>query len=830
MTSSIVLRYLRNDLRRNRGVAIALLVVMMLSAFLMASGAMVLERVSGSVDRMFATAKPPHFLQMHQGDFDEGALESFAAEHPEIDAWLIEEMIGFDGQAIGWQRPATGETGDLSESLIDNLFVTQNDDFDFLLETGGDGVPRPRDGEVYVPVAYELQFGIEVGDRLTVRTSGGSEGQAEQFEVVGFVRDAQMASSMSSATRFLVSDQDFERLSSGGGGTPEIIVEYRLSDTAQLSDFQQAYESDEALPKNGQAVTEVMIRLINVFSGGLTAIAFMFASLMLIAIALLNVRFVIRSTLEDEIHEIGAMRAIGLPTRTISGLYLSRYGVMALVACAAGGILAMFAVPLLTRDIQTNFAAAPTTWVSYAAPILALAVLFGLIVGICANVLRAVRRVDVVGALIHGSTVSERVTVGRARRSARRAARRVGKREHNRPSALTGVSSGKLGLRLAWLDLRAERRQWLLVPAVFFIASVLLILPTNLLTTFESPRFVTYMGAPESDLRIDVQFSTADDETGGSNSAGEARQRLLTKLESDPRIGEVVSYAGMLFEARGEEGWEALRVEVGDYSDSTLEFAQGQPPADGEIALSLLNAEEFGVVPGDTLTVRQDGEEQEARVSGVYQDITSGGYTAKMQGNVDQETIAAQAQRWVVYASLANAEDNGDDAAVVIAREYDALEPAASVIPMRHYVQQTLAYITDALRGVAVVTLAIAIGAAALIATLFLRLQVSKDRQKMGVLSALGFSLREIAAQLQLKALLTVAAGVLLGTLFAATAGEALVGSILGPSMGIARLSFIPNPWIVYLAYPLLLIGAGTVGTLILTRRLRRADRSEWLR
>lgn len=102
MTSSIALRHLRNDLLRNRGVAIALLVVMTFSAFLMASGAMVLERVSGSVDRMFETAKPPHFLQMHQGEFDEDALESFAAEHPEVDAWLIEEMIGFDGQAIGW--------------------------------------------------------------------------------------------------------------------------------------------------------------------------------------------------------------------------------------------------------------------------------------------------------------------------------------------------------------------------------------------------------------------------------------------------------------------------------------------------------------------------------------------------------------------------------------------------------------------------------------------------------------------------------------------------------------------------------------------------------
>lgn len=52
------------------------------------------------------------------------ALDAFAADRRGIESWFGEEMVGFDSAAIGWRRTGTGESGDLSSSLIDNLFVT----------------------------------------------------------------------------------------------------------------------------------------------------------------------------------------------------------------------------------------------------------------------------------------------------------------------------------------------------------------------------------------------------------------------------------------------------------------------------------------------------------------------------------------------------------------------------------------------------------------------------------------------------------------------------------------------------------------------------------
>ncbi|RKS05917.1 putative ABC transport system permease protein [Nocardiopsis sp. Huas11] len=800
MKSSLNLRHAFNDLRRNKGVNVALVVILVLSAFMMATGAMVMERLVGSVDRLFEEAKAPHFIQMHMGEYDPDALERFASEHPEVDAWLVEEMIGFDSAAIAWRRPATGESGDLSDSLIDNLFVAQNAEFDFLLDETG-AIARPAPGEVYVPVAYQQEYDLRVGDELTVRT----DSELRELEVQGFVRDAQMASSLSSSTRFLVAEEDRVTLEEAGGGSPEIIVEYRLTDPAASTDLQRAYESEDGLPKDGPAITYRLMLLIYALGDGLVALALAFASLVLIAIALLNLRFVIRGTLEDEVREIGAMKAIGLPHRTIAGLYLPKYRVMTLLACVIGGALAVVATRLLTRGIQVNYVEAPPSAVTVLAPVLALVFVYATVLGICRGVLGGVRRIQVVSALVHGSVHDERQTARRAKRQARRVRR----------TSLTAYRSGNLSGRLTLLDLRAESGQWVLIPIVFLLATVLMVLPTNMLSTFESPRFITYMGAPEVDLRADMQFF---------DDVDTVRADMLSAMEGDDRLTDVRAFAHVPHEVdvvvEGEQVRDLLPVEVGDYSGDTIEFFQGERPGPGQIALSVLASDEYGVPIGDELTIHRDGEPTTLMVSGVYQDITGGGHSAKLHGEA-----ATGAVGHVVYA---DAVEGADLQAVV--DEYDERFQEASVLSMPEYGRQTLSNLTGSFRSTAVLAGVFGLGVATVITVMFLELRLTRERTRMGLLSAIGFSTREIIAQVRAKILMAAALGTVLGLVFTATAGESLVSGLLSLSgLGVVDLDFITNPLLVYAAYPAVLIGAGYLGAVLRTARLRHADKSTWL-
>ncbi|MDR7385357.1 ABC transporter permease [Promicromonospora iranensis] len=796
----LYLRYAYNDLVKNKGINAALVVTLVLSAFLMATGSMVLERLAGSISRLSEQGKPPDFLQMHKGEYDPAALTRFAADHEsEIDAWLVEEMLGYDSASLSWSRPDTGENGDLAASRIDNLFVTQNTEFDFLVDRTGT-VVEPAAGEVYVPVLYQQRYGLTPGDVLTIRTGSGPY----ELEVRGEVKDAQMAASLSPSSRFLIHPEDFEALGRAGGATPEIIVEYRLAADGDANALQTAYEGAGGLPTNGQPVTGPQLRIISMISDGLVAFALVFVSLVLIVIALLNLRFVIRGTLEDEVHEIGAMKAIGIPDREISRLYLTKYSILALVGCVVGGLLAIVAANVLTHGIQTSYAPAPVDVWTFLVPLIALAAVYVIVVGICRGVLRGVRRIEVVNALVHGSTLDEKQAARRTRRQARWV-RRTG---------LVSSSGAGINRRLAVLDLRAEGRAWVLLPVVFGLTAVLITLPANMVSTFESPRFVTYMGVPERDLRADVQFQ--EDVDG-------VKDRLVTAMEDDDRLTDVRSYASVDYTADSEDGPARLRVEVGNRpDDGGIRFSQGGLPRDGQIALSVLNADRFRVGVGDDLTIHDGDQSITVQVSGIYQDITSGGQTAKMSGDVTEGAAA-----YTVFADLAG--DGADPGG--IADEYDEQFPTGGVKPTQEYVRETLGVLIDSMRAAAWVALVFGLGVVVLITSLFLKLRLARDRSNMGVLSAIGFSAKELVGQVRTKTLLVVAAGTAAGLVLAATAGQSLASAALtAVQLGITDLTFIPNPWLVYVLYPLLLLGAGYFGVAVLTAGVRRADKSEWIR
>lgn len=107
----------------------------------------------------------------------------------------------------------------------------------------------------------------------------------------------------------------------------------------------------------------------------------------------------------------------------------------------------------------------------------------------------------------------------------------------------------------------------------------------------------------------------------------------------------------------------------------------------------------------------------------------------------------------VLYA---DAVGGADPAA--LAAEYEESVPSATIIPMREYVQQTLSYVTDALRSAAAAAWVFGVGVVLLITTLFLRLRLARERPRRGVLTAIGFSSREIASQVRLKVALALTA------------------------------------------------------------------------
>lgn len=552
------LQYLRLDLP----VTLALIMILATSTFLVSGGVLITERHQATVDRLFAAAMPPDLVQLHSGTYDPGVLETFAAGRQDISSWQVSHLAGFVGADLSIHHTATAQSTDLSASLIDHLFVTQNPHFDYLLDEHHN-IPVPQPGQVYVPVALAADYQIVPGDELRVATSTGDVVLTVQDVIV----DAQMGSSMASASRFLVHASDHVALLEADNATPEVMISYRLQDNASIQEFQRAYRSHTGTPQQGQAVTEVMIRLVTVISEGLVAALGVMAGVFLTLIGLVNIRFVIRSTIAQDHREIGTLRAIGLPRRTITCLYMPRFLVIASAASIVGVMTSVFVIPGVLD-------AGDVSWRTILWPVVAAFVLWASLLTGCAVLLFSALR----------SPVSE-LFAPRIPRYVRRRSQRL---------RLAGATGWRVNIRYTVATLRHDWRHWLALPVVFGLGTVLCVIPAALSTTVQHPGVVQYLGSPTVDLRLDVQ------------ATGAVAQELVQELHNDPRVTTVSTYSQQRIPATSPTDHTVLETQVGNFSATDLAFVTGGPPEDGELALSVLNAERLRVDTGETVHLGQD--------------------------------------------------------------------------------------------------------------------------------------------------------------------------------------------------------------------------------
>lgn len=724
---------------------------------------------------------------MHAGELDGARLNAFAAGNALVEEYAAVPMLNVDGAAIRVSGPATDTN--LAAGLQDNSFVTQGSTFDFLLDTNG-RVIEPEPGTVWLPLYYQESLGLRAGDTLTVTGPGAGM----SLRVAGFLRDSQMNSSYASSKRLLVSAADKAVLATtvGGAGSVEYLIQFRLTDAGAVSAFESQYR-DAGLETNGPTVTWSLFALLNSLSEGITAAIVSLVTLLLVGIALLCVRFTLLTTLEQDYREIGVLKAIGVRSRDLRRLYSQRYLVLAGAGALVGLVASLGLSRLLLRNVELYMGPA-----GRALPSLLIGVaLSALIVGIVAVTVRStLRRVDLVSPVqaIRSGAPAARTTPAR---SGRQLAARW-------PSVIAGRPG--TNLRLGLRDLFRRRSLYAVPLAIFTLASFILIVPQNLYTTVTQPDFITYMGAGVSDMRIDVQAS-----------ADAARVAELTAaLAEDPQVARFTALSTASYTALDVDGAKTLvKLEAGDLAAFPLTYMTGAAPTTaGEVALSQMQADTLGSGMGDVIEVTPVAALAGASapiqltVTGIYQDVTNGGMTAKM--------VAGHTSADLMWSTIYADFKPGVDTAAAI-KGYAGANPDTKVSSVADYVAATLGGTIDALRSASLTSFFVGLAVAALITALFMPLLIARDSFAIAVMKAIGFRYGHIQTQYVIRSLVVLAIGVVLGTVLANTLGGGLAGLMLS-GIGLSRLHLVANGWLAYFAYPLALLAVVITTTLLTTR------------
>ena len=283
--------------------------------------------------------------------------------------------------------------------------------------------------------------------------------------------------------------------------------------------------------------------------------------------------------------------------------------------------------------------------------------------------------------------------------------------------------------------------QYLIIGLVSAACTFMALIPQNLYNTMSAPEFVTYMGIGGGEIRLDVRQMEDIDKT---------TEQIVMTLKQDMQVekyAELRTKSCLVVLPGGQKGY--LTVETGGHSIFPIDMQEGiLPKAQGEIALSAMNAEEMGMNVGDTICLIVDGEETDYIVCGIYSDITNGGKTAKaLDISGDAPTIWS-----VLYVSLKESEEKEQ-----WMERYRQM--GAGVTDIADYVRDTYGQTLSQLHRASWLARGIAMLIIVMVAVLFMRLIVEKRRYTISLHKALGFTSKDLKKVYFVKGFIPVAAG-----------------------------------------------------------------------
>ena len=352
-----------------------------------------------------------------------------------------------------------------------------------------------------------------------------------------------------------------------------------------------------------------------------------------------------------------------------------------------------------------------------------------------------------------------------------------------------------------WLGAReALRPSNALLLGVLALCTFTMVLPTNVSTTLSNPQIATYLGVGQADLRIDVRTGVQDLAT------------VDKEVDSDPRVTRhttILRRSYKMSTSRG--GWEPVIIDIGNHEAFPMKYISGRgPTTDDEVSLSYSQAEATGAKEGSTVTVQTADGDKDLTVTGVYQDITNNGKTAK--ATFDD---GAPALWQIIYADA-----HSTDQASAFARDLNEKYPGVQAIGMNQYASQFFGATGSQVHRITMMACAIALGLSFLITVLFTVLVVSRERPQLGVLLALGCTRGAVARQYLIRFGVLALTGIALGLLGTFTLGGSAIGAVMS-SRGAPDLQLLPNLWLVGLVLPGALLATVIGAVALALRRLR---------
>ena len=788
------LNILKKDLKRKRAMNIILLVFIILASMFVSSGVSNILTVTTALERYFEMADVPDYFALYQNKASDKDVYKVLESASAIDEFRIEEGITIT------QSNITRKGEPLNASNTSQTLTLQSDrvmGINYFLDDGSILKSVPK-GKIYTAAFTEKNMGLKVGDRIIVEV----EGVSREFTFAGGFKDAVLGSELTGVKRFIINGEDFDEYMSNetiktmyNGKTLYIHTADIDRTKSQIADISDCFTFEGNMDILNQAY------IFDMIITGLILIV----SLILIIISFVILRFTIAFTLSEEFREIGVMKAIGIRSIKIRGLYLIKYSAISVVGAGIGLILSYpfgkMLMELSTGSIIIGSGSSASVNIGCAVLVAAVILLF------CLGCTGRVSKMSPIDAVRNGQTG-----------------------ERFRQKSIMSLGKSKLGTTafLAANDIVSSPKRYAVIILTFFLCMSLLIILSNAVASLKSGKLLKYFAMADCHVVTNIgdeamEFMTEDGHKKVEKYLEDMERTLAENGMPAKCMTEYFMYPMI---KHGEyESKTALLHGTGTTTDM-YEYSEGTPPQNsGEIAITTILAKKLKAAVGDTVTVSYPtGERSEYIITALYQAMVNQGTSVRVHNDCDINYLSAVGSP----GTLIKFTDDPDDKEVLRRIEkIKELYPEFSSVKTSGETVSDTTGVGDAIDAVKKMSAVLTVILAALITVLMERSFIAKEQAEIALMKAIGMRNAKIYGQHTLRFFISAAAAVLLAELL----GMPLTKLCFDPifrSMGLEMgVEYVQTPVEIYAVFPVIVLAATAASaffTSLYTRKIKSSD------
>lgn len=745
-----IIRLAMASMRKNKNQSISFCVIMMISALLFNIGLITIFDYNRNFDKkaeelcspdIVIAAQNKNLEMMH--DFENRLLQDSRTQQLEKQSILIgnsefEYANGIQNHiAILFHKEENITLG--KWSIVEEI----------------EGISESIEHPIYLPYLFQTGGNYKIGDIFKISFyTGEASKQTFSFTVAGFFEDTFFSTIYNTTTGFLLDEKEYHdmktKLSDSGMGT---LYSAKLKDREANETYVSHHVSmlKEAMPNaiidsNHYEVLK-SARTVTSSIGAMIIIGFSF---LIIAVSLFVVKFRISSSIEEEMQNIGALKAIGYTGKQIILSFLIQFIILAFIGFLVGTVLSYFLLPLvsLVFAIQTGI-----VWKQEFSLLSLISTFF------CIEL-----PVMIVSML----------TAWKVRKLHPIIALRFGVPTHNfkhNPIPLE-KSNGSFLLSLAGKQFFHHRKQNLFIGIIIFGVTFATIFASVLYCNLKEDDFLKFISGEVSDALVEG-----------------ATEETTTELLREVREMDSVEKAFYFYRSTitCEESYEVFCYVLDEFElveNPDWNYKGRVPKYKNEVSINGLLAQKLGKKIGDVITLSLSGKEQEYLITGFIQGSNYIGRDLCMT-KIGYQRLAENF--W--YPTISVYMKQGEDTKLFLEYLEDSSSNMISYNNTGEIIKSSLGIYQIIVGILAIVIDIITFVIVSLVLYLVIKTMLIRQRKEMAIQKAIGFTTKQLALQNAFAFFPVILLGALLGCIFSYF-GLNPFFSLLFSNIGLMKMNF----------------------------------------